>query len=47
MGDVLLWEMGCDILRKWNSKEQSIDELLSEVSEELNQGQNAPGNLRS
>ncbi len=35
----------CDILRKWDSEEQSIDEVLSEVSEELNQGKNEPGNL--
>jgi hypothetical protein len=35
----------CDILRKWNLEEQSIDELLYEVSEELIQGKNEPGNL--
>ena len=35
----------CDILRKWNSEEQSIDEVLSEVSEELIQGKHEPGNL--
>ncbi len=45
LGDTLLWEMACDILRKWSSEEKSIDKVLSEVSEELIQGKNEPGNL--
>jgi hypothetical protein len=45
LGDALLWEIACDILRKWSSEEKFIDNVLSEVSEGLIQGKNEPGNF--